>query len=88
MIGAELVAELKRKLSLETDSDLAKHQGVPVFAVRKWKQSIKPLTPRQTGNIVEKASSAAVVKAQTFALRPIIDFFSTRRSCFCRWCEI
>ncbi|WP_346949194.1 hypothetical protein [Dyella sp.] len=75
MNGADLVAELKRKLSLTTDRDLAKHLGMTEIALGGWKRSKNPLTPRQVANAIEKASRVAVAKSQHSTLRPIVEFF-------------
>jgi DNA-binding transcriptional regulator YdaS (Cro superfamily) len=75
MKGTELVAELKRKLSIKTDRALAQHLGMSEMALGGWKRSRKPLTARQVANAIDKASRVAVAKAHRTTLRPIVEFF-------------
>ncbi|MBD8900201.1 hypothetical protein [Rhodanobacter sp. DHG33] len=75
MTGAELIAELKRKLSVKTDRAIALHLGMTEIALGGWKRSNKDLTPRQIANAIQKASRVAVEKSQRSTLRPIVEFF-------------
>ena len=75
MNGKDLVAELKRKLSIKTDRALAQHLGMSEIALGGWKRTKKPLTPRQVANAIDKASKVAVAKAHKTTLRPIVEFF-------------
>lgn len=75
MNGKDLVAELKRKLSIKTDRLLAAHLGMTEIALGGWKRAKRPLTPRQVANAIDKASKVAVAKAHGATLRPIVEFF-------------
>ena len=75
MNGADLVAELKRKLSITTDRALANHLGMTEIALGGWKRSKTPLTARQVANAIDKASGVAVKKSQSSTLRAIVEFF-------------
>lgn len=75
MNGKDLVAELKRKLSINTDRSLAAHLGMTEIALGGWKRGTKALTPRQVANAIDKASKVAVQKAHRATLRPIVEFF-------------
>jgi hypothetical protein len=75
MNGADLVAELKRKLFIKTDRELARHLGMTEIALGGWKRSTRLLTARQVANAIEKASRVAVAKSQSSTLRPIVEFF-------------
>lgn len=74
MKGSDLLIELKRKLSIKTDKDLAHHLGMTVIALANWRAA-KVLTPRQVANAIEKASKVAVTKSQMSTLRPVVEFF-------------
>lgn len=75
MKGADLIAELKRKLSIKTNRELARHLGVTELLLGNWSRQKDQLTPRQIANVIEKASSVAVAKSQRATLRPIVEFF-------------
>lgn len=75
MRGSDLIEELKRKLSIETDRALARHLGMTEVALGNWKHQKKHMTPRQVANAIDKASGVAVRTAQRATLRPIVEFF-------------
>ena len=75
MKADELIAELKRKLSIKTDRELAAHLGMTQIGLINWKQKKTPLTPRQIANAIDKASQVAVSKSQRGMLRPIAEFY-------------
>lgn len=75
MKARDLIAEMKRKFGLSTDRALAAKLGMTPIALRNWKNRTRSLSVRQVANAIDKASSAAVSKAQRSMLRPIAEFF-------------
>jgi hypothetical protein len=70
-----LIRELKRKFNLSTDRALAAKLGMTEIALGNWKRKIRPLTPRQIANAIEKSASVAVLKSQRSLIRPVVEFF-------------
>jgi hypothetical protein len=75
MRGHELIEELKRKHSLQKDSEVADHLGMTTFQLTNWRKRQTHLTPRQVANAIEKSSKVAVAKSQSHQIRPLVEFF-------------
>lgn len=79
MIGSDLIAALKRKFGVTTDTALAKKIGITVPGIQLWKNRTQ-VTERQLSELVHKASLAGARNMQSSALRPIVEFFATKRT--------
>ena len=75
MKGEELVACLKRHLSLHTDRALAEQLGITEISVGAWRRQKSDLSPRQVCNLIKSASKAAISRAHDGMLRPIVEYF-------------
>lgn len=75
MDASELIAELKRKIALSSDREVAAYLGMTEIQLSNWKTKGKPLTSRQIANAIDKASKVAVRKSHLAIIRPIVEFF-------------
>lgn len=79
MLAHDLIAQIKRKNGLKTDSQVAKFLGLTSAAVAQWQSPGKNLTPLQMAQAItrvdEKSRKEATLKAHETTIRPIVEFF-------------
>ena len=76
MNGSELIGILKNKFKVQSDIDLAKISGISIGTINNWKNGSAELTPRQIGNLVEKATKRESIKCIINSIKPIIEYYS------------
>lgn len=78
MDGASVIKQLKRKLGLFTDAQLANKLGISYASVSVWK-SRQDVTALQAAGLiasgVETAEMRATNEAEANAVRPIVEYF-------------
>ena len=78
MDGASAITQLKRKLNLSTDLELAKKLGISLASVSKWKVRPK-ITALQAAGLVAAALKAAEARArretEINAVHTIVEYF-------------
>lgn len=75
MRAIELITEIKRKLNITTNSDLAKALGMTPMALGLWQKRKRPLSALQVANALVKARDAAKKTAHRTTIQPIVEFF-------------
>lgn len=74
MRGNKLIATLKKRFGVSTDTALAPQLGLSLQALHNWKRRPR-VTERQVCGLVVKASRAGATNLGTQAIRPIVEFF-------------
>lgn len=69
----EFFDEVKRRLQLGTESQVAEYLGIKQARISQLKG--KELTPKQSVSFFRSAVDAGVARAERSAIRPIVEFF-------------
>ena len=80
MNGSELISILKNKFKVQSDTDLSKISGISIGTINNWKNGSANLTPRQIGNLVEKAKKRESVNCIINSIKPIIEYYTIDHS--------
>lgn len=72
--GKTLIGDLKKKFNVTTDKQLSLHIGLTVAVIRSWKNQDN-ITTRQFSNLIAESIKCGEKKAETGAIRPIVEFF-------------
>jgi hypothetical protein len=75
MKANDLIAEIKRRLGLDTNRALARALGMSEMALNNWQRLKKPLSVRRVANAIYKARQSAIRETQLRTIRPIVELF-------------
>ena len=76
MDGKKLIEILKQQFDVKSDIDLSKAAGLSIATVNKWKSNSAELTPRQIGNLVNKARKRESESCISKSIQPIVEYYT------------
>jgi hypothetical protein len=76
--GTDIIAALKRKLRVNTDTALARRLGMSIPSMQAWKKR-SVITSRQLAELVYRTERAGAKTLRVNAIRPIVEFFPLKR---------
>lgn len=79
MKGSVVIAAVKRKLRVYTDTALAHRLGMSIRSIQGWKKR-PSVTPRQLAELIYRANRAGATNFKDQIIRPLVEFYPIERT--------
>lgn len=76
MDGKALIEILRSQFNIKTDVELSNVSGISIATINKWKSGSAEITPRQIGNLVEKARKREAELSIISSIQPIVEYYT------------